>query len=334
MTVNQNPASLLAQGFKTAGKLVDGEVPIYRIDSAPSNVAQLTQMRSDSLFPASSMVELSRQVSEMPLAPTTAQTAFEIDSTAGWADAVEHHSMAHFGHAAKICCAADFPSVSLSGKSVRTPSTVFGTSINLCYADIQRGNRAGMDVAVRSMAAVRQVLAEKLNMLAWLGSTPDQIMGVANNPLIGQANSAVRLDDPMADPFLVLDILNKAARQPSINSGLALAKPNTVVVSPTVVGTLASRLLGPFQSMTIWEMFLKQTGITKVVEEPMMDCLPGNQRTTLFYNRARSETVWHLPIIMDILPARDNGYGVDIPVICRVNSVWFSKPQSVVKLVG
>lgn len=331
------PKSLEMAGLSQTVRLDSSDsAPVWRFDSANGQVPFYRgQQRNDALFPSEALVEVEQRVIEQRLPPLTALLAFgRKGSTVPWKERIRHYGFQQFGRAAQICCANDFPRVSIDGGEIETPTITIGTGFEICYADLMRGQAAGMDIAVRLMAAARQAINQQLNNYAWYGDSAAGIMGVANNPMIGLLNAPFRLDDPSINPLTRIGWMAEAVNQPMLASSLAMPAIDAVAVAPSLMRALKAQRVSNFDKSTVWGDFLEQAGIKKVTEVPQLECLNGGERTMFLYSSQDAQVEWNVPLPMQVMPAFDNGYGYSVNMVSRINSLWLDYPRHAIKVIG
>jgi hypothetical protein len=328
--------ALESLGLSSTTRLDSSDAGVWRFDNAANNVIDFARsnVRNDDLFAIEALTYIETRAAEQLFAPLTAQQAFAVRRVGEWDDYIKHYSYEQFGRAAQICCAADFPRVSIDGAEMKTPTITIGSGFDLCYADIKKGEQAGVDVGVRLMNAARRAIEQQLNRYAWFGDSKAGILGVANSPMIGVVNAPFRMDDLTVDPFILLGVLNAAATQARIASGTAMPAVNAVAIAPSLLRGLKTRYMGVQRTDTVWQSFLSMSGITKVTEAPELECLHNGQRTMFLYNSAEENIHWNVPMALEVLPPVNNGYGYSVNMIARVNSLWLDYPRHAVKIVG
>lgn len=308
--------------------------PVWAFESG----SVLPQFRQDSvngLIPPHQLTHVITKVFTERFSPYKAIELFPVNREGGWDDYIEHYLMSHTGRAAQVCCANDFPRVSINGRAFKTPIITIGTGYEVCYSDLKKAEKAGLGYVERLTIAAKQVIQQTLNAYAFQGDSRAGILGLANNPMLGLQMSPVRLDDPTVDPLLILQILQNACRSGYVASGMANPLPDTLASAPSLIQSWASRPMSGQNTTSILKTFLATGAVKNVVEAPELESTgPNKSRTTVFYRADPDSVEWRVPGSVETLQPFWNGFGYEVNIIARVSSLWFYYAQEVVKLIG
>lgn len=336
----RSDSALSRTGLGRGEQLVQGEndrPSVWKFDSVAVN-PEYRDHRNDSngLIPPYKLTQVIDRVFEQRFSPYKAIEMFPVNRDGDWEDYIEHYAMSKTGRAAQICCANDFPRVNISGRAFKTPTITIGTGYEVCYSDIKKAEKAGFGYVERLTNAAKQIIEETLNKYAFQGDSRAGILGLANNPMLGVQAAPIRLDDTAADPLLVTQILQRAMRSGYVASGMANPLPDTMAIAPSLLQSFAARPLSMVNPMFKVLDDIKNAGIIKnIVEAPELESAgPNGTRATVFYKADRNSVEWRVPGSVEVLPPFWNGYGYEVNIIARVNSLWFYYPQEVVKLIG
>jgi hypothetical protein len=337
----QNDSSFAKWGLRGGIRVDSNEGPndphVWKFEQAFNDVKPFRTDANEmsGVIPAQALTMIKQKVVEQRFAPLLADELFPKNREGGWMDYIQHYSEESFGNAAQICCAADFPRVSIDGRSFKTPTITIGSGFEVCYSDLMRGEAAGIDIAARLMAAAIRAIREQLNRYAFYGDTQAGILGIANNPMLGLLGMPMDASDCETDPRCITTMVKQAINNPYVTSSMANPKPDTLAIAPSLKSSWESREDSPLMTRNMLDNILQGSSIRQIVEVPEFETLgPNGKRLSLAYKRSADCVEWRVPHMIETLPPRDNGFGYEVNIIARINSLWFYYPREVVRMVG
>lgn len=310
------------------------DAPVWKFENG-SVQSDAYRQDNNGLIPPHKLTYTINKVFEQRFSPYKAIELFPVNREGGWNDYIEHYTESQQGRAAIVACANDFPRVNVNGKAFKTPTITIGTGYEVCYGDLKKAETAGLSYVERLTAAAKRALEQTMNAFAFYGDSRAGILGIANNPMLGQVVSPISLTDPQVDPLVILQLLQDTANSGYVSSGMANPKPDTLGLAPSVMRSISSRRISGLDKTTIAQALIESGAVQQLVEAPEFESLGANKSKLALFYRANNDSVeWRVPGSIEVLPPFWNGYGYEVNMIARVNSLWFYYPGEVVKLVG
>jgi hypothetical protein len=338
----QTPANLSRMGMGQ-GIQIDSttDAPLWAFENAgnfmPQSFDEARYDNDQSIFGAQRLTYVLQKVVERPMPPLQAANMFPINREAGWNEFVEHYYMSGAGKAAMVCCAGDFPRVQLQGKSFKTPSITIGSGYEFCFDTQQKANLVGINLEAQLMRLAFRALLEAMNRYAFEGDSTAGILGIKNNPMIGAVMNPINLkwDDVAIDPVIIISVIRNLLTLQQEASNDAYPAADTLALPSSVYNALANRPVSGLNVLSTVLSVLQASGeLKRIIKVPELRAMaPDGGRMAFLYNSDQDNVEWHLPISVPmVLPPFWNGYGYEVNVIARVNSLWFNHAQTALKV--
>lgn len=348
----------------------DGNAQAYgsgavRLDNEGGNGAPLVKMsnsaamgrafggdRNDAgcagIYPEHYLTKVMNKMLQRPMAPLTAAEHFTVDRSDGWAERLQLYSMSGAGQAKKICCADDFPRVSVEGCTYESRFTVIGSGYEVCWTELRtrdfaRRNASGpqIDHEAYLLRMVYRALREKANDLAFYGDTSDGVLGLANNPFIPMQYSPFKVDNQVANKQAITDVITAASTLNYVQSDMASRLPNALIGPPSIMQFLnrtpstTQDAGGCCAASVLQQVAQYAPHITYWGQAPELENIgPNGERGLYFYRRDADSMEWHFPISLEMLEPYYDGFSYHVNMISRVGSLWNYYPEESLLLVG
>jgi hypothetical protein len=342
------------QAYGSGARRIDSGdgAPVIRMadSSAMSRYQATSDLRADagSIYPYGYLTKVMSKVLERPMSPLTATKHFVLDQSDGWAQKLQLYSMSGSGHAKKVCCANDFPRVAVEGCTFEGGFTTIGSGYKVCWTELRTRDYASrnatgpqIDHEAYLLRMAYRALREEANRLAFFGDTGDRILGLANNPFIPMQISPFKIDNQVADPQAITDVLAQASTLNYVQSEMASRLPNAVIGPPSVMQYLKRT---PAQTSnasaccatSIMQQFSQYAShIEYWGQAPELERIgPNGERGLYFYRREADSHEWHYPIALEMLEPYFDGFEYHVNLISRVGSLWNYYPEESLLLIG
>ena len=231
-------------------------VALRRMDSYAQAIAgQLNEargVRSDSFSPAMGafnprdMTHRFRQVMEERLPPTTALASYPV-STEIPPGAANYEMSRSYGSGEAVVYnggnGKDIVPVSIGQTTTRQKIVTLLAKWEINWLEQFRANFAGLDIQTGKMRRTRRVMDEKINTLAWFGSTTWGLYGIVNHPYQDKIFSATAFDNT-SDGVDILDAFSAAAWYAYSNKRTAFS-PDTCTLSAKLMAYASRTYVDP-----------------------------------------------------------------------------------------
>lgn len=179
--------------------------------------------------------------------------------------------------------AKDFPSVELQGDEFRLPIVSIGASYNYSMQDVRASALMNLPLEARKALFARQVIEQKLDILAAVGDASTSLTGLANAPNIinggtttyGTAATTNWVTNASTSVSATLNDINNIQQQ-IFKASLGLFQPDTMLCPTAVYAALATTQAitptGIFLSVSVLQYILDTSPwLKRIVHWPALD---------------------------------------------------------------
>lgn len=236
--------------------------------------------------------------------------------------------------------ATDLPRVDLVGKAFSSKIKSIGTSYGYSIQDVRAARMANKPLEQRKANAARRANDQEANRIAYFGDEKHGLNGLFTHPNItvytlpaDGTGSSTKFKDKTPDQVL-RDLNGMANKVIQITKGVEI--PDTVILSYTVYGDLATRPRSATSDTSILDYFLKNSPYIKKVEviPEAAGAGTGGTDIIMMYKKSEDKLTLEIPQPFEQFPQQPEGLEFVIPCHSRCGGVIVYYPLSIIKAEG
>lgn len=227
---------------------------------------------------------------------------------------------------------SDLPRADILRKEVTHPVRSLGASFAYSIQETRAAAQVpGLQLEQRRANAVRRAYEEKVQDVAYFGSSADGIDGLFNNANVDKIVPNKWFDGTITTDEM-LEILNEGPTRIIQNSNMK-EQPNTMLVPQNVYRIISTTARSTTSDTTVLEFFLRTNPYIRAVE-PINDLEAAksvlNKDRIVCYDRSPEKLQLHIPQTLEFLPPVRQNLEFSVAAHARVGGVALYYPKSAI----
>ena len=227
---------------------------------------------------------------------------------------------------------SDLPRADILRKEVTHPVRSLGASFAYSIQETRAAAQVpGLQLEQRRANAVRRAYEEKVQDVAYFGSSADGIDGLFNNANVDKIVPNKWFDGTITTDEM-LEILNEGPTRIIQNSNMK-EQPNTMLVPQNVFRIISTRRASDASDTTVLEYFLRTNPYIRAVE-PINDLEAAksvlSKDRIVCYDRSPEKLQLHIPQTLEFLPPVRQNLEFSVAAHARVGGVALYYPKSAI----
>jgi len=227
---------------------------------------------------------------------------------------------------------SDLPRADILRKEVTHPVRSLGASFAYSIQETRAAAQVpGLQLEQRRANAVRRAYEEKVQDVAYFGSSADGIDGLFNNANVDKIVPNKWFDGTITTDEM-LEILNEGPTRIIQNSNMK-EQPNTMLVPQNVYRIISTRRASDASDTTVLEYFLRTNPYIRAVE-PINDLEAAksvlSKDRIVCYDRSPEKLQLHIPQTLEFLPPVRQNLEFSVAAHARVGGVALYYPKSAI----
>ena len=228
---------------------------------------------------------------------------------------------------------SDLPRADVLRKEVTHPVRSLGASFAYSIQETRAAAQVpGMQLEQRRANAVRRAYEEKVQDIAYFGSTADGMDGFFNNANVDKIVPNKWFDGATTTTDEMLEILNEGPTRIIQNSNMK-EQPNTMLVPQDVYRIISTTARSTTSDTTVLEFFLRTNPYIRAVE-PINDLEAAksvlSKDRIVCYDRSPEKVQLHIPQTLEFLPPVRTNLEFSVAAHARVGGVSLYYPKSAI----
>lgn len=237
--------------------------------------------------------------------------------------------------------ATDWPRVDVTGQEFTSRIRAVGDSIYYSFQDIRDAAMANKPLEQRKADSAVEAIRTKVNLIGWYGDEEFNLPGFLTNPnipsgsVLNDGTGASTLWSTKTPDQILRDLNDQVYDMIDLTRGVE--KPDTLLLTHTRRGYLATTPRSATSDTTILDYFLATNGYIKTVEavpeisaadrtEHMGADDPFSGEISVVYRKDPGVVEFHNPIIYEQLPPFWDGAGFEIKFHARTGGATVYRP--------
>ena len=227
---------------------------------------------------------------------------------------------------------SDLPRADILRKEVTHPVRSLGASFAYSIQETRAAAQVpGLQLEQRRANAVRRAYEEKVQDVAYFGSSADGIDGLFNNANVDKIVPNKWFDGTITTDEM-LEVLNEGPTRIIQNSNMK-EQPNTMLVPQNVFRIISTRRASDASDTTVLEYFLRTNPYIRAVE-PINDLEAAksvlSKDRIVCYDRSPEKLQLHIPQTLEFLPPVRQNLEFSVAAHARVGGVALYYPKSAI----
>lgn len=227
---------------------------------------------------------------------------------------------------------SDLPRADILRKEVTHPVRSLGASFAYSIQETRAAAQVpGLQLEQRRANAVRRSYEEKVQDVAYFGSSADGIDGLFNNANVDKIVPNKWFDGTITTDEM-LEILNEGPTRIIQNSNMK-EQPNTMLVPQNVYRIISTTARSTTSDTTVLEFFLRTNPYIRAVE-PINDLEAAksvlSKDRIVCYDRSPEKLQLHIPQTLEFLPPVRQNLEFSVAAHARVGGVALYYPKSAI----
>jgi len=227
---------------------------------------------------------------------------------------------------------SDLPRADVLRKEVTHPVRSLGASFAYTIQETRAAAMVpGMQLEQRRANAVRRAYEEKVQDVAYFGSSADGMDGFFNNANVDKIVPNKWFDGSITTDEM-LEILNEGPTRIIQNSNMK-EQPNTMLVPQNVFRIISTRRASDASDTTVLEYFLRTNPYIRSVE-PINELEAAKSVLTkdriICYDRSPEKVQLHIPQTLEFLPPLRTNLEFSVAAHARIGGVSLYYPKSAI----
>lgn len=227
---------------------------------------------------------------------------------------------------------SDLPRADILRKEVTHPVRSLGASFAYSIQETRAAAQVpGLQLEQRRANAVRRAYEEKVQDVAYFGSSADGIDGLFNNANVDKIVPNKWFDGTITTDEM-LEILNEGPTRIIQNSNMK-EQPNTMLVPQNVYRIISTTARSTSSDTTVLEFFLRTNPYIRAVE-PINDLEAAksvlSKDRIVCYDRSPEKLQLHIPQTLEFLPPVRQNLEFSVAAHARVGGVALYYPKSAI----
>lgn len=227
---------------------------------------------------------------------------------------------------------SDLPRADILRKEVTHPVRSLGASFAYSIQETRAAAQVpGLQLEQRRANAVRRSYEEKVQDVAYFGSSADGIDGLFNNANVDKIVPNKWFDGTITTDEM-LEILNEGPTRIIQNSNMK-EQPNTMLVPQNVYRIISTTARSTSSDTTVLEFFLRTNPYIRAVE-PINDLEAAksvlSKDRIVCYDRSPEKLQLHIPQTLEFLPPVRQNLEFSVAAHARVGGVALYYPKSAI----
>jgi len=227
---------------------------------------------------------------------------------------------------------SDLPRADILRKEVTHPVRSLGASFAYSIQETRAAAQVpGLQLEQRRANAVRRAYEEKVQDVAYFGSSADGIDGLFNNANVDKIVPNKWFDGTITTDEM-LEILNEGPTRIIQNSNMK-EQPNTMLVPQNVYRIISTTARSTTADTTVLEFFLRTNPYIRAVE-PINDLEAAksvlSKDRIVCYDRSPEKLQLHIPQTLEFLPPVRQNLEFSVAAHARVGGVALYYPKSAI----
>ena len=227
---------------------------------------------------------------------------------------------------------SDLPRADILRKEVTHPVRSLGASFAYSIQETRAAAQVpGLQLEQRRANAVRRAYEEKVQDVAYFGSSADGIDGLFNNANVDKIVPNKWFDGTITTDEM-LEVLNEGPTRIIQNSNMK-EQPNTMLVPQNVYRIISTTARSTTSDTTVLEFFLRTNPYIRAVE-PINDLEAAksvlSKDRIVCYDRSPEKLQLHIPQTLEFLPPVRQNLEFSVAAHARVGGVALYYPKSAI----
>ena len=227
---------------------------------------------------------------------------------------------------------SDLPRADILRKEVTHPVRSLGASFAYSIQETRAAAQVpGLQLEQRRANAVRRAYEEKVQDVAYFGSSADGIDGLFNNANVDKIVPNKWFDGTITTDEM-LEVLNEGPTRIIQNSNMK-EQPNTMLVPQNVYRIISTTARSTSSDTTVLEFFLRTNPYIRAVE-PINDLEAAksvlSKDRIVCYDRSPEKLQLHIPQTLEFLPPVRQNLEFSVAAHARVGGVALYYPKSAI----
>lgn len=228
---------------------------------------------------------------------------------------------------------SDLPRADVLRKEVTHPVRSLGASFAYTIQETRAAAMVpGMQLEQRRANAVRRAYEEKVQDVAYFGSSADGMDGFFNNANVDKIVPNKWFDGATTTTDEMLEILNEGPTRIIQNSNMK-EQPNTMLVPQDVYRIISTTARSSTSDSTVLEFFLRTNPYIRAVE-PINELEAAKSVLTkdriICYDRSPEKVQLHIPQTLEFLPPLRTNLEFSVAAHARIGGVSLYYPKSAI----